>query len=140
MERMPLTRPLQLSKKQGDDDKPIPLPTFDNDIGLKICVDLLTDELATTLLRHNPAELGARASGLQILLLIEAYEMVQQQVRQKLDAALLHGRKERHVTSIEQILDHWLQVLYAVYDRSYAQKNPDSRPVEAWSLQTEDTR
>jgi hypothetical protein len=145
MGRMPLTRPLQLSQKKLDDndddgdnnEKPIALPTFDNDIGLKICVDLLTDELATTLLRHNPTELGDRAAGLQILLLIEAYETVQQQVRQKLDAALLHGTgsKERHMMSIEHILEHWLQVLYAVYDRSHVRKHPDSRSVEECPLQ-----
>jgi len=92
------------------------LSDFDNDIG--ICIDLLTNELATVLFRHHPAEMQGRASGLQILLMIEAYETVQQHVRKQLYDAHVMGKKTDHLQSVERILEHWLQVLYSVYDRS----------------------
>lgn len=91
---------------------------IDHNIGLKICADLLTNELASALYCHHPAETVERASGLQIMLMIEVYETVQQQVRQKLYDAHVTGGDEKHMKMVDEILDHWLQVLYSVYDRS----------------------
>jgi hypothetical protein len=114
----------------------ITLSDFDNDIGLKICVDLLTNELATSLFRHHPAETEDRASGLQILLMIEAYEAVQQHVRKQLFAAHVTGSKMEHLESVDKILDHWLQVLYSVYDRSQERKSNETLRREDWPLES----
>ncbi|KAI9052062.1 hypothetical protein LZ554_004315 [Drepanopeziza brunnea f. sp. 'monogermtubi'] len=89
-----------------------------SDVGLKICTELLTTELASSLLRHHPTE--NRDRGLQVLLMIEAYERVQQDVRKMLSGAGVTGKQFGHVKAAEGILDHWLHALYAVYDRSQA--------------------
>jgi hypothetical protein len=91
---------------------------FEDDIGLKICVDLLTTELATAMFRHHPAERGDRASGLQILLMIEAYEAIQKNVRQQLCDPQVTQEMTDHVKSVDRILRYWLKVLYSVYDQS----------------------
>ncbi|KUJ18890.1 uncharacterized protein LY89DRAFT_546571, partial [Mollisia scopiformis] len=91
---------------------------LDHNIGLKICADLLTNELASALYRHHPAELDERASGLQILLMIEAYESIQQHVRQMLYDAHATGGDDKHVKMVDEILEHWLHVLFSVYDRA----------------------
>ncbi|KAG4439028.1 hypothetical protein IFR05_005492 [Cadophora sp. M221] len=113
----------------NDSDSEHSLPTTPNpdpetDIGLKICTELLTHELATALLRHHPTSTSTststptdRASGLQILLMIEAYETVQSHVRRMLYDAHVTGKRFSHVRDAERILEHWLQALYAVYDR-----------------------
>jgi hypothetical protein len=95
---------------------------LDHNIGLKICVDLLTNELATALFRQHPAESEDRASGLQILLLIEAFEGIQRQARQRRHN--LHRQTADHyVEEMENILNHWLEVLYLVYDQSQEKRN-----------------
>lgn len=119
-----------------DNRASLALSDFDNDIGLKICIDLLTNELATVLFRHHPAENQDRASGLQILLMIESYETVQQHVRKQLYDAHVTGRKMTHLQEVERILDHWLQVLYSVYDRSQDRKSNESLRQEDWPLQS----
>jgi hypothetical protein len=92
---------------------------LDHNIGLKICVELLTNELATALFRQHPAESEDRASGLQILLLIEAFEAVQRQARQKVhNSHVTDQTTDYYVEEVENILNHWLEVLYSVYDRS----------------------
>lgn len=106
-----------------------PMAVFDDDIGLKICVDLLTNELASQLFRQHPAEREDRASGLQILLMIEAYETVQQHVRQKLCDPHVSQEMKDHVRSVDRILKYWLKVLYSVYDQSQ-EKNFQNKAVE----------
>ncbi|KAK0122041.1 hypothetical protein ONS95_010305 [Cadophora gregata] len=111
----------------SDEDDELSLPALsksapENDIGLKICTELLTNELTTALLRHHQpleteTEAKDRASGLQILLMIEAYETVQSQVRRMLYDARVTGKQFGHVSEAERILEHWLKALYAVYDR-----------------------
>ncbi|PBP27597.1 hypothetical protein BUE80_DR001479 [Diplocarpon rosae] len=83
-------------------------------IGLKICTELLTTEL----LRQQPD----RASGLQILLMIEAYETVQRHLRKMLYDFHVTGKHVGHVKVAEGILDHWLQAPDVVYDRSQAEE------------------
>jgi hypothetical protein len=95
---------------------------FDDDIGLKICVDLLTNELANAFFRHHPAEREDRASGLQILLMIEAYETVQQHARQHLCDPHVTEETKDQVNSVDRILNCWLEVLYSVYDLSQERK------------------
>ncbi|KAJ5041821.1 uncharacterized protein L3040_005387 [Drepanopeziza brunnea f. sp. 'multigermtubi'] len=89
-----------------------------SDEGLKICTELLTTELASSLLRYHPTENRDRACELHVLLMIEAYERVQQDVRKMLSDAGVTGKQFGHVKAAEGILDHWLHALYAVYDRS----------------------
>jgi len=88
-------------------ENPTPRPDVqDNDVGFQICLDLLTNELATGLFKQHPSEELEKASGLQILLMIEAYEAVKQQLCQS-----------PHVTDqTEQMLDNWLAALYTLYD------------------------
>lgn len=95
------------------------LPGLDDDIALQMCTNLLTTELATALFRHHPTEKQDRASGLQILLLIEAYEAMQQQNRRERYDSHLNGEfEDSHVEAVDLILDHWLNALYAMYDRA----------------------
>lgn len=110
-----------------------PLAAFDDDIGLKICVDLLTNELATALFRHHPAECQDRTSGLQILLMIEAYEAIQKNVRQQLCDPHVTQEMKDHVKSVDKILRYWLKVLYSVYDQSQERKKAGEEQ-EQWRL------
>jgi len=119
------------------------VPAPDDDIGLKICVDLLTHELATALFRQHPAECEDRVSGLQILLMIEAYETVQQHVRQELCDPHVTEELKDHMTSVESILRYWLKVLYSVYDLSQERKFEKKAVYDQWPLYnspTEPTR
>jgi predicted membrane chloride channel (bestrophin family) len=109
-----------------DDEADCSRSALDRNIGLKICVDLLTNELATALFRQHPAESEDRASGLQILLLIEAFEGIQRQARQRRHNSHLTEQIDDHyVEEVENILNHWLEVLYSVYDQS--QENRSSK-------------
>ena len=86
--------------------------------GFQVCLDLLTQQLATGLLKKHPAEHLYRASGLQILLMIEAYESVLQHIRGEISDPRLSGLRLGHLAKIEQTLDHWVRALYSVYDRT----------------------
>lgn len=125
-------------------DDSITLSDFNNDVGLKICIDLLTNELASSLFKQHPAEAGNRASGLQILLMIEAYETVQQHVRRQLEDRHVTGRggaKENEnvdLEGMERILDHWLQVLYLVYNRSQELRSEETVRSDDWLLHNMD--
>lgn len=82
-------------------------------------MDLLTNELATALFKQHPSENQDRASGLQVLLMIEAYETLQQHVRKEIhDAAVAGQEVDDHVRNMEAILDRWLESLYAIYESS----------------------
>ena len=96
-----------------------------NAIGLRICLEMLTNELATALFKQHPAEKLDRASGLQIMLMIEAYESVQQRIRQDVHHLHLENENPRHVMAAEQMLDHWIDALYALHDQSEAKKAQD---------------
>lgn len=88
------------------------------DLGFQICMDLLSRELAAGFSKKNPAKSLDRASGLQILLMIEAYEAVQQQIRQEIRETHVTGAKVEEMKTFERTLDNWLGALYALYDRS----------------------
>ena len=100
----------------------------DHDIGLRICLDMLTNELATALFKQHPAENLDRASGLQIMLLIEAYESVQQRIRQDMHQLNIASSNPNHVMAAEQMLDHWIDALYALHDQSEARKANNLKP------------
>ena len=86
--------------------------TLKNEIGMELAMDLLTNDLATALRRQHPLEPGNRASGLQILLMIEAYESLQQKVEQERAHETEHGGEH-----VSDVLDHWLQALRSIYER-----------------------
>lgn len=88
---------------------------FDNDMALKKCMELLSNELSTVIssLPHSPSQYR-NSSGLQILLMTESYEKVQQHLRQN-----IKDHEDGKIEDVEKILEYWLKVLYSVYDRSY---------------------
>jgi hypothetical protein len=90
---------------------------LDNDISMQLCMDLLTNDLATALYRQHPAEPGNRASGLQILLMIEAYEALQGKIRQE-EQSHVTDDAAKHMRAADDALDHWLQALRSIYERS----------------------
>lgn len=85
--------------------------TETDEIGMQLCMDLLTNDLASALQRQHPLEPGNRVSGLQLLLMIEAYESLQQKLRRM-------GPDEDHVSAADEALEHWLQALRSIYERS----------------------
>jgi hypothetical protein len=96
----------------------IPDPSMpDNDVSMQLCMDLLTNDLTTALGQQNPTEPRNTASGLKILLMIEAYESLQQKLRQE-QWSQVPADSAEHVGIVEDILDHWLQALRSVYERS----------------------
>jgi hypothetical protein len=87
-------------------------------VGFQVCLDLLTEQLATGLFKKHPIEHLDRASDLQILLMIEAYESVLQHIRGDISCRKLSSSRLSHLTEVEQTLDHWVRALYSVYDRT----------------------
>lgn len=88
---------------------------FDNDMALKKCMELLSNELSTVISSQPLSPSANRnSSGLQILLMIESYEKVQQHLRQN-----IKDHEDGKIEDVERILEYWLKVLYSVYDRLY---------------------
>jgi hypothetical protein len=104
------------SRASDDKEDPKPSSSTDGGVGLQIYLNLLTEELATAFFQQHPTEHTDRTSALQILLMIEAYESIQQRVRQELFKHRVAGDEIDHVRSLDRILNHWLQALYALYD------------------------
>ena len=50
--------------------------------------------------------------------MIEAYESIQQRLRQELFRSRAIGTENEHAESLDRILDHWLKGLHALYDSS----------------------
>jgi len=86
-----------------------------NDVGLQICFDLLTDELCKACFRRHPREESYRASKLQILLMIEAYETVLAKCRRRMSEVGNIGGETSNLQDAEQALNHWLDSLYSIY-------------------------
>jgi len=95
----------------------------ETDVGFQICLDLLTSELASGLFKKHPTENLDRGSGLQILLMIEAYESVQHQIRQEIEESHVTGPKLDQVIAVEKLLDNWLGALYSLHDRAGSTKS-----------------
>lgn len=76
-------------------------------LGLQICTELLTRELAMAMLDKNGA--SSDTSALQILVMIEAYEKLRDQV--------LEMKAQRgELGGIESMFDTWLGALYSLHD------------------------
>ncbi|KAH8594669.1 hypothetical protein B0O99DRAFT_482558, partial [Bisporella sp. PMI_857] len=97
-------------------------PKENHNIGFRICLDMLTNELANGLFKQHPVEDLDRASGLQIMLMIEAYESVQQHLRQEIQELRSTGQACDQFSTVEDMLDNWLEALYALYEQSDAKK------------------
>lgn len=110
----PFAKHVMIDEFDSTDDLSL---SFDNDMALKMCMELLTKELSSTL-AGQPNEQARQSSGLQILLMIESYEKVQQHLRQQMYKSQATGEKDG-VQDVERILEYWLKVLYSVYDRSH---------------------
>ncbi|TEY77491.1 hypothetical protein BOTCAL_0054g00200 [Botryotinia calthae] len=81
----------------------------DQDISLQICLNLLTSKLSTSLQQDHHSTTENKASSLEILLMIEAYESIRNGLRA--------GSRDLHVTSTaETALDQWIQALYTIYE------------------------
>jgi hypothetical protein len=131
----PVVRPLTPAEQSALDT----VNAIHNEIGLGICMNLLTNELASTLLKQSSTAQDDRASGLQILLMIEAYETLQQHIRKELHEAFLRGEEiDSHEKDIELILDQWLDALYAVYDRAQA-RAPEFEAIQEAEEEDDDT-
>lgn len=89
-------------------------------VGFQLCLDLLTEQLSTGLFKKHPAEELDRPSSLQLLLMIESYESIRQQIRRAKSNPSLTGKQFDHMIDIEQTLEHWLHALYGVYDNTVA--------------------
>lgn len=91
---------------------------FNNDMALKKCMELLSNELSAVITSQSPSSSPStnrrKSSGLQILLMIESYEKIQQHLRQDIEE-----HENGQIEDVERILEYWLKVLYSVYERSY---------------------
>jgi hypothetical protein len=110
-----------------------------DDVGFQMCLDLLTSELAAGLFKKHPSEDLDRPSGLQILLMIEAYESIQKDIRQEIKESHVTGEKFDQVKAVEKSLDYWLEALYALYDKDSSMKSmlsamDDVRPISRLSV------
>ncbi|KAM7189175.1 hypothetical protein V8F33_010177 [Rhypophila sp. PSN 637] len=131
-----------LNLKAKRERKPGGRITSSDYVGLQICSELLTDELLKTFFRRHPAEKHAKASKLQVLLLIEAYETMLDNCRKELlnvplperSAGVGHGgherekeraderervQRRRHIRDAVRILNHWSDSLYVIYDDTF---------------------
>lgn len=86
--------------------------------GFQVCLELLTEQLAAGLFKRHPVEHLNRASGLQLQLMIEAYQSVLQHIRGETTIPHLTGLQLGNLADIEQTVDHWVRALHAVYDRT----------------------
>ncbi len=83
-----------------------------DNLSLQICLDLLTRELSSATLDRRPqrgAAAASEVSALQILVMIEAYERLRDQL---LDSRLGHDE----LRPIEMMFDMWLRALYTIHD------------------------
>ena len=80
----------------------------DDNVGLQICLDLLTRDLSSAI-AGRPCRSSVGTSALQVLVMIEAYERLRDQM-----AELSHSNEEAR--SMEMMFDMWLRALYAIHD------------------------
>ncbi|KAJ9157175.1 hypothetical protein NKR19_g3827 [Coniochaeta hoffmannii] len=87
----------------------------DPNLGLQICLELLTEELSKGTEGLHGQGLGTDATKLKILLMIEAYERLQDQlVRCGRDVA--GGEDMRGSGSMRAMFDVWIEALERLYD------------------------
>jgi hypothetical protein len=89
--------------------------TAPDDLSMQLCLELLTRELSTAL-DHHSQRAGSSTSALQVLMMIEAYERLRNQVVAEAERQPF-GRGVQEATQMGAIFDVWLRSLYAVHDR-----------------------
>lgn len=82
--------------------------TADDNVSLQVCLDLLTRELSSAI-AGRPSRPPVDTAALQILVMIEAYEKLRDQM-----AEISHGNEQAR--TMESMFDFWLRALYAVHD------------------------
>ncbi|QSZ35280.1 hypothetical protein DSL72_008149 [Monilinia vaccinii-corymbosi] len=95
-------------------------PLSNQDISLQICSDLLTNKLATALRQGHTIGREIKVSGLEILLMIEAYESIRKELR-------LNPRDIHVISAAETALDQWIQALYTVYENCHGIRHSSQR-------------
>ncbi|KAK4184854.1 hypothetical protein QBC35DRAFT_440668 [Podospora australis] len=107
--------------------------TAGTDVALQICTDLLTEELSKAFLlsqhqlpgrQDTGSESDNQAAKLQVLLLIEAYEGVLENCRSHRNRDKVAART-RHYDEAVEILNHWLESLYAIYHEAFGCESED---------------
>lgn len=97
--------------------EPSPRPSFESltpsqssedSLGLQVCFDLLTRELGSTI-AARPQRAGPDTAALQILVMIEAYERLRNQVF-KMDL------KKQQKKQVELMFNTWLSALYSIHN------------------------
>ena len=92
------------------------LTCSEQNIGLQLCLDLLTRELVGAFFHQHPQEHQDRASKLQIQLMIEVYEDILQKMKRDPETLHVTGLPRADLMATEKILHHWLEVLYYLFD------------------------
>ncbi|KAK4149592.1 hypothetical protein C8A00DRAFT_18740 [Chaetomidium leptoderma] len=96
---LPLSQPQTTTHDYNDDD--------DDNVGLQICLDLLTRELSSAI-AGRPCRSSVDTSALQVLAMIEAYERLRDQM-----AELSSGNEQAR--SLEMMFDMWLRALHSIH-------------------------
>lgn len=114
----------------------LPPPRTDaHALGLQICMDLLTGELASSLRQARPRRVvgaAAEVPSLQVWLMIEAYEKLRERV-----SGMLLGREQER--ALDDMFGMWLGALYKVHDSlAGARKSWSPSEGEVESLQVVD--
>ena len=89
-----------------------------NTVGMQLCMDLLANDLSAALSRQHPAKSKNKIPGLQVLLMIEAYESLQRRLRQEMFNSRVMDFSEEQLKTVDNTLDHWLQALRSIYECS----------------------
>lgn len=107
---------------------------YEDDIDDKASADYLIDEISTSLLSHEQSEFLSHASLGQIMLTIEAYQSIQEEFYQKLQESRAVDVSEEQVNATKQLLENWLDVLYAAYDEFEEKRRDSGFGDEDWPL------
>lgn len=94
---------------------------YAHNIEMKICLDLLKTDLASALPPRSPSD---STMALQLWLMIESYEALKRRLRQQLARETGPGTDKTSQCTFE-VLDHWLEALYSVYNSQL--RLPDRR-------------
>jgi hypothetical protein len=98
---------------------------MEGSVGMQICLDLLINEL-TSGLKVCPRENDGKKDGLQVLLLIEAYELLRERLRGKYGNEAQRDRKP--LRDVEKLLDQWIDVLHSIHGDFETGKGLDIGP------------
>lgn len=93
--------------------------TADDNVSLQICLDLLTRDLSSAM-AGRPCRSSVGTSALQVLVMIEAYERLRDQMAEL-------SQSNEQARSMEMMFDMWLRALYTVHDSMTASEGAGDR-------------